>query len=123
MAKRSRPAKSVEAPRKRARPVAQAPKVSGPWWRTDDRMPMQWPNGSAVTRGSHSKKFKPHNRTIGEPEEENPNLMGRIVNDRTDIDPGYKVWRWLAKKYHYVGTYPTFREALHTLSERDRGRA
>lgn len=123
--KRSRPAKSVEKPavRKRKRPVKAATKeVQGPAWRTSEDMPMSWPNGSAFMRGPHSKKYKNYRRKMGTPDEENPNLLGRIVNDRTNIDPGYRTWRWLGGKYYFIDTFDTFSKAAECLSRKDAGK-
>lgn len=111
--KRTRPANPVPKVRKRERPKAK-PKKTVP---VDPRMPAQWPSGSAVMRGPGNKKHKPYNRKIGSKDEENPNLIGRIVNDRTNIDPVYVVWRWHDGRYHWLCEKPRHVEAMEALSK------
>ena len=109
--KRTRPAQSVPKVRKRSRPKKQ------PTQAVDPRLPKSWPNGSAVTIGQGNKKYKEHQRRIGEPDENNPNLIGRIVCDRTNIDPVYTAWRWYEGRYHHLTETGTHREAMDALSK------
>lgn len=109
--KRKRPTKSVPKVRKRSRPKK---KVTAP---VDPRMPKSWAGSVVVTIGPGSKKHKEYARKIGAPDEENPNLMGRIHTDRTNIDPVYTAWRWHDGRYHWLCEKPTHREAHEALSK------
>jgi hypothetical protein len=77
-------------------------------------MPTQWPNGSAYMRNPTLPGFvKGHVHTWGMDYEENPNLLGRWVND----GDGYRAWRWnwKMKQYTFMGRFANMSAALASI--------
>lgn len=105
--KRQRPSKPVPAVRKQARLTDV---------KTDPRMPDSWPNNSAVVRSPMLDGYVAYKREYGARDEDNPNLIGRIINDRSYIDPKYVAWRWFEGHYHWLGEYNKHHLAFDALS-------
>lgn len=82
------------------------------WWTPD--MPVHWPNGSAFMRNPMLPGyFKGFVQGWGMEVEDNPNLLGRWVND----GGSYRAWRWNrnTKTYTFMGHFANFQAALAPL--------
>jgi hypothetical protein len=76
-------------------------------------MPEAWPNGSAMMRGSNTPGWRRYRPVMGEPEEKNPNLIGRSVP--AGRLGGYNLWRWRYMRYEYVGKFRDHGEMFAAL--------